>query len=157
MSFIARIVPAARTASVALKPTAAPSISIGATRALSSSACLNKGPVETTKDTLKAADRSVSDAAVKGIEVGETAAEKLKSSMGAASGQAQAKSGELQGEAAELAGKGQGKAAELAGKGQGKAEEAMGQAKGAASQAKGKTEEVLDEAKGKAKETAGQF
>ncbi|PYI33064.1 hypothetical protein BP00DRAFT_424446 [Aspergillus indologenus CBS 114.80] len=71
MSFIARIAPVARTASAALKPTA-PSISIGATRALSSSACLNKGPVESAKDTLKAADRTVSDAAVKGIEVGGT-------------------------------------------------------------------------------------
>ncbi|RAH45014.1 uncharacterized protein BO95DRAFT_443462 [Aspergillus brunneoviolaceus CBS 621.78] len=145
MSFIARIAPVARTASAALKPTA-PSISIGATRALSSSACLNKGPVESAKDTLKAADRTVSDAAVKGIEVGETAAEKLKGTVGAASGQAQAKTGELQGDAAELAGKSKGKA-----------EEALGQAKGAAGQAKGKTDELLGEAKGKAKETAGRF
>ncbi|PYH45434.1 uncharacterized protein BP01DRAFT_40713 [Aspergillus saccharolyticus JOP 1030-1] len=145
MSFIARIAPAARTASAALKPTA-PSISIGATRALSSTACLNKGPVDAAKDTLKAADRTISDAAVKGIEVGENATEKLKGSMGAATGEAQAKSGELKGDAAELAGKGKGKA-----------EEAMGQAKNAAGQAKGKTEELMGEAKGKAKETAGRF
>jgi hypothetical protein len=31
---------------------------------------LEKGPVDATKDTLKAADRVVSDAAVKGIDLG---------------------------------------------------------------------------------------
>lgn len=41
-----------------------------ATRTLSSSAVMNKSPVEATKDTLKKADRTVSDAAVKGLNKG---------------------------------------------------------------------------------------
>lgn len=39
-------------------------------RSISSTARLQKGPVETAKDTLKKADRTVSDAAVKGINKG---------------------------------------------------------------------------------------
>ena len=41
-----------------------------AVRPISSTASLQKGPVDATKDTLKAADRTVSDAAVKGINMG---------------------------------------------------------------------------------------
>lgn len=50
--------------------TAAPS-SV-ALRSISSTVRLEKGPVDATKDTLKAADRVVSDAAVKGIDLGRT-------------------------------------------------------------------------------------
>lgn len=39
-------------------------------RSISTTARLQKGPVDVTKDTLKAADRVVSDAAVKGIDLG---------------------------------------------------------------------------------------
>lgn len=39
-------------------------------RSISTTARLEKGPVDVTKDTLKAADRVVSDAAVKGIDLG---------------------------------------------------------------------------------------
>lgn len=46
---------------------ATPSIAF---RSISSTARLQKGPVETAKDTLKKADRTVSDAAVKGIDKG---------------------------------------------------------------------------------------
>jgi hypothetical protein len=41
-------------------------------RSISTTARLEKGPVDATKDTLKAADRVVSDAAVKGIDLGRT-------------------------------------------------------------------------------------
>lgn len=50
--------------------TAAPSSVI--VRSISSTVRLEKGPVDATKDTLKAADRVVSDAAVKGIDLGRT-------------------------------------------------------------------------------------
>lgn len=39
-----------------------------AIRSLSATAPYYKGPIDATKDTLKKADRSVSDAAVKGID-----------------------------------------------------------------------------------------
>lgn len=41
-------------------------------RSVSSTARNEKGPVDATKDTLKKADRVVSDAAVKGIDKGGT-------------------------------------------------------------------------------------
>lgn len=70
MSFLARIAPAARTASLSLRPTTTPVLSVGATRSISATARRDKGPIDATKETLKKADRKVSDAAVKGIEVG---------------------------------------------------------------------------------------
>jgi hypothetical protein len=41
-----------------------------AIRSISATAPCNKGPVDATKETLKKADRTVSDAAVKGIDKG---------------------------------------------------------------------------------------
>lgn len=41
-------------------------------RSISSTVRLEKGPVDATKDTLKAADRVVSDVAVKGIDLSRT-------------------------------------------------------------------------------------
>ncbi|PYI10135.1 hypothetical protein BO78DRAFT_383582 [Aspergillus sclerotiicarbonarius CBS 121057] len=124
MSFLARIAPAARTASLSLRPTTTPALSVGATRSISASARREKGPVDATKDTLKKADRKVSDAAVKGIEVGETAAEKLKDTVGKTSTDAKAKSKELSGDASEVAGKSKGKAEEALGSAKGKAKQA---------------------------------
>lgn len=61
----ARIVPAVRSrVATCVAPT---SVSL---RSISTTARLEKGPVDATKDTLKAADRVVSDAAVKGIDLG---------------------------------------------------------------------------------------
>jgi hypothetical protein len=48
----------------------APSSGFLATRTISSTAMMSKGPIEATKDTLKKADRTVSDAAVKGLNKG---------------------------------------------------------------------------------------
>ncbi|EEP82569.1 predicted protein [Uncinocarpus reesii 1704] len=42
----------------------------------------DKGPIDATKDTLKKADRIVSNAAVKGIEKGEQAGHKIKETFG---------------------------------------------------------------------------
>ncbi|KAJ5941131.1 hypothetical protein N7516_001299 [Penicillium verrucosum] len=98
-------------------------------RSISATAPCNKGPVDATKETLKKADRTVSDAAVKGINTGEKAANKLKDAVGSGAKQAREKGDEVKGEASEYAGKVKGEAAEYAGKGKGKAEEALGEAK----------------------------
>ncbi|KXG48913.1 uncharacterized protein PGRI_027830 [Penicillium griseofulvum] len=115
--------------------------SFQAIRSISATAPYNKGPIDATKDTLKKADRTVSDVAVKGINTGEKAAHKIKEVVGSGTKQAKEKGGEIKGEAAEYAGKGKGKA-----------EEVLGEAKGAASsgaqQAKAKGQEVKSEAAG---------
>ncbi|OJJ51567.1 hypothetical protein ASPZODRAFT_138649 [Penicilliopsis zonata CBS 506.65] len=96
------------------------------TRPISCTATLRKGPVETTKDTLKKADRLVSDVAVKGIEVGEEATQKAKDTLGIKGSEVKGKSQELKGDAEELAGRGKGKAEEAIGKAKGKAHEVSG-------------------------------
>lgn len=50
------------------------------TRYFSAGARFQKSPVETVKDAAKAVDRTISDAAVKGIETGGTCLEPLLSS-----------------------------------------------------------------------------
>ena len=70
MSFLARVAPRASVAPVVPRTG-----SIAALRRAFFSTTTqrgDKGPVETTKDALKKADRLVSDAAVKGIEKGGT-------------------------------------------------------------------------------------
>ncbi|EAW09726.1 LEA domain protein [Aspergillus clavatus NRRL 1] len=134
MSALARFAPlTARAAAVRTVP----AVTVGA-RFLSSTPKCEKGPVETTKDTLKKADRIVSDYAVKGINKGEEATNKLKETVGSSTAEAE---GKAKGTVEEL----KGDAAEVAGKSKGKAEEALGSAKGTA-------KEVYGEAKGKAKE-----
>ncbi|CAI7619047.1 unnamed protein product [Penicillium glandicola] len=93
-----------------------------ATRSLSVTAPYSKGPIDLTKETLKKADRTVSDVAVKGINTGETdanvilptekAAEKIKGVVGSGAKQAKQKGEEVKGEATEYAGKGKSKAEE---------------------------------------------
>lgn len=100
-----------------------------AIRSISATAPWNKGPVDATKETLKKADRTVSDAAVKGINTGEKAANKIKDVVGSGAKQAREKGEEVKGEASEYAGKAKGEAADYAGKGKGKAEEALNEAK----------------------------
>ncbi|EFQ99616.1 hypothetical protein MGYG_02629 [Nannizzia gypsea CBS 118893] len=80
MSFVTR---AAIANSRYIKPSIALTGRTQLSRALfSTSPYHQKGPIEATKDTLKAADRLVSDAAVKGIEKGEAATNKIKNTMG---------------------------------------------------------------------------
>ncbi|KAJ5736319.1 uncharacterized protein N7483_001444 [Penicillium malachiteum] len=100
-----------------------------AVRSISSTARLNKGPVDATKDTLKKADRVVSDVAVKGINKGEQAAGKIKEVVGGAAEDAKSKAGDVKGNASEYEGKVKGTAEEAAGKAKGKAHEAVGKAK----------------------------
>lgn len=134
-----------------------PTTGFQAVRSISATAPYSKGPIDTTKDTLKKADRTVSDAAVKGIDKGgklslfsmcptsfndtnmhltEKAAHHLKEAVGAGAQQAKEKSGELKGGAAEYAGKGKGKAEETLGAAKGKAKETMSEAESKAKEAK---------------------
>ncbi|KAJ6105750.1 hypothetical protein N7512_009267 [Penicillium capsulatum] len=107
-----------------------------ATRCISSTARVDRSPVEATKDTLKKADRTVSDAAVKGINKGEQAKDKIKEAVGSTTHEAKDKAQHLKGEAAGYASEGKGKAAEAAGEAKGKTKEAMGEAAGKAKEAK---------------------
>ncbi|KAJ5643689.1 uncharacterized protein N7484_006196 [Penicillium longicatenatum] len=100
-----------------------------AIRSISSTARLQKGPVETAKDTLKKTDRMVSDAAVGGIDKGEEVAGKMKEAVGGAKEEAKTKAGDVKGNASEYEGKVKGTAEEVAGKAKGKANEAAGKAK----------------------------
>ncbi|KAI9929022.1 hypothetical protein ASPWEDRAFT_25131 [Aspergillus wentii DTO 134E9] len=131
---MSRITPlATRLASVssAVPRATFPASPFAASRCISSTAARRTGPVDTTKDTLKKADRLVSDAAVKGINKGEQATEKIKNAVGIASEETKAKGEEVKGETAEAAGK----------------------SKEMAEEAKGKTEQAFGEAKDKAKKT----
>ncbi|KAJ5827053.1 hypothetical protein N7447_003816 [Penicillium robsamsonii] len=125
--------------------------SFQAIRSISATAPCHKGPIDATKETLKKADRTVADAAVKGINTGEKAAEKIKDVVGSGAKQAKAKSGEVKGEAAEYAGKGKGKAEEVLGEAKGEASEYAGKGKGKVEEAKGKAEEALNKANEKTK------
>ncbi|EPS29836.1 hypothetical protein POX_b03141 [Penicillium oxalicum] len=119
----ARFVPAVRARMTTMAPT---SITM---RSISSTVRLEKGPVDAAKDTLKQADRVVSDAAIKGIDLGKEASQKVKETVGTSSAEAEAKAKEVKGEAEEKMGQAKGSAEELAGKAKGKAAELEGQAK----------------------------
>lgn len=67
MSFLTRTTPVATRATAT--SLTAPS-SVLAYRYFSTTQAAQRGPVEAAKDTLKKVDRTVSDAAVKGIETG---------------------------------------------------------------------------------------
>ncbi|KAL6235578.1 hypothetical protein BDW75DRAFT_209131 [Aspergillus navahoensis] len=124
MSFLAR---ATRTHAASRLSLITPTSS----RLLSTTAIRSSGPIDATKSTLKKADRKVADAAVKGIETGEAAANKIKEVVGSGQAQKEAKekAGELKGDAAELAGKAKGKGQEVAGEAKGKAKEVAGEFK----------------------------
>ncbi|GAM39713.1 LEA domain protein [Talaromyces pinophilus] len=107
MAFVTRVVPARSLMTGA---------SFQAYRSFSTTLATQRGPVEAAKDVLKKADRTVSNAAVKGIETGETLTHKAQETMGV-------KSKEAKGKSKELAGEAKGKAHELEGKAKGKAEE----------------------------------
>ncbi|MCJ1300970.1 hypothetical protein MMC08_003769 [Hypocenomyce scalaris] len=105
----------------------APRISVSSRSPFSISAPVAKSPLDPVKDTLKSVDRTVSDAAVKGIEKGEQVSQATKEAVGIntskVAGAAKETKGEVKGKAQELAGEAQGKAAELKGEAKGKAEE----------------------------------
>lgn len=101
-------------------------------RSVSSTARNDKGPVDATKDTLKKADRVVSDAAVKGIDKGEHAKDKIKEAVGSTTHEAKTKTEHMRGEAAEYKGKAEAAAGEV----KGKTSEAMSDVAGRAKEAK---------------------
>ncbi|KAI4111451.1 MAG: hypothetical protein LQ339_000650 [Xanthoria mediterranea] len=101
------------------------------TRFFSTSSLARKSAVDAATDTVKSVDRTISDAAVKGIEKGEQAAAKAKTAAGMGASKAE-------GDASQMAGEAKGKASEMAGEAKGKAQETMGAAKGKAEEVKGK-------------------
>jgi len=70
MSFLTRFTTTARTVPSLSAARVTPSFTVAGQRFVSSTAKRESGPVDATKNTLKKADRVVSDAAVKGIETG---------------------------------------------------------------------------------------
>jgi len=88
-------------------------------RLFSTAAVYHKSATETVKDGLKAVDRTVSDAAVKGIDAGIEAKNKAAEVAGMSASKAK-------GAAEETAGQAKGKAAEVKGEAIGKKEEIKG-------------------------------
>ncbi|PKX92177.1 LEA domain protein [Aspergillus novofumigatus IBT 16806] len=115
MSSLARF--ASLTARVAAVRTTTPAFTAAGSRFISSTPKNEKGPVEATKETLKKADRVISDNLVKGIDKGV---------------QGGGMKEDLKGEASEKAGETKGKAEETLGEVKGKAKEVYGEAKGKA-------------------------
>jgi hypothetical protein len=114
-----------------------------ARRALNTTPYFYKSVTDSVKDTAAAIDRKVSDAAIKGIEVGEVVAGKAKRVVirkihktpevaGDMSGKVSKMSGGVKGMAAEYTGSAKGSANEVAGKMKGAAEEVKGKARGMA-------------------------
>nr|POE93244.1 hypothetical protein CFP56_19256 [Quercus suber] len=88
-------------------------------RLFSTTPIIRKSAVDTAKETVQTADKTVAQQIVKGIESAEQAAGKVKEAAGLSSGEAK-------GKANEVAGQVKGKAAELEGKAKGVAEEVKG-------------------------------
>ncbi|KAK5057860.1 hypothetical protein LTR84_011861 [Exophiala bonariae] len=112
MSFLSRTTPILRTA-------VRSSTTYSAPRFFSVATVHQKSATETVKDGLKAVDRTISDAAVAGIDKGVEVKE-------AVAGTASKETGKAQGTAQEVAGEAKGKAAELKGQAKGKVEEIKG-------------------------------
>ena len=143
MSFITRVTPlTSRLATASVGRTTTPALTVVASRSLSCTTKKEKGPVEATKDTLKKAERSASNAALKGLETGGTstpletschvltgvehAKDKIRETMGHTEQKAEAKGQELKGEAAQRAEQGKGKTEKTFNEAKEKASEAMG-------------------------------
>ncbi|KAL6720969.1 hypothetical protein ACLMJK_000069 [Lecanora helva] len=103
---------------------------LAGSRLFTTSPYVRKTASETAKETVENVNKTVGDAAVKGIEKGQQATATLKSSVGVkakeASGSAQEMTGEAKGKASEMAGEAKGKASEVSGEAKGKAEEIKG-------------------------------
>ncbi|KAH1486806.1 hypothetical protein LV164_007699 [Aspergillus fumigatus] len=134
MSSLARFAPL--TARIPAVRTTTRAFTAAGSRFISSTPKNEKGPVEATKETLKKADRAISDNLVKGIDKGEQAKDKVKQTVGSSTEEAKYKAEglkeEMKGEASEKAGETKGKAKETLGEVKGKAKEVFGEAKGKA-------------------------
>jgi len=106
--------------------------------------------IDAAKDTLKTIDRKVSDAAVKGIEKGQEAAEAARHVAGVNASKAE-------GTASEVTGKAKGAMNETSGSTSGSASEMVGEAKGKAQEVAGKTKGNMAEMKGQAKAKANEM
>ncbi|KAI9666249.1 MAG: hypothetical protein M1821_004184 [Bathelium mastoideum] len=100
-------------------------------RLFSTSPRVQKTVVDSAKDAVKKVDRTVSDAAVKGIETGVSIitsanAVTTEKATNATAETIGLKSKQAQGKAAEVGGEAKGKAHEVAGKAKGTAEEVKG-------------------------------
>ncbi|KAL9128213.1 MAG: hypothetical protein Q9175_007571, partial [Cornicularia normoerica] len=110
----------------------APRAPLAATKRVrfSTSPYAQKDSSSAVKDTIESVNKSVGDAAARGIEKGQQATENLKSTVGInakhAEGSAKAMTGDAKGKASELAGEAKGKTQEVAGQAKGKAEEVKG-------------------------------
>ncbi|OJJ85545.1 uncharacterized protein ASPGLDRAFT_123719 [Aspergillus glaucus CBS 516.65] len=124
MSFLTRVTPLTSQLASSAARTTTPAFSVPAFRSLSSTTKKDKGVADTTKDTLKKADRTASDAALKGIETGQHVKDSLKGTFGSTKGEAEAKSGELKDEASKYAQEGKSKAGEAANEAKQKVHEA---------------------------------
>ncbi|KAF6219138.1 hypothetical protein HO133_004963 [Letharia lupina] len=113
--------------------TRAPRAPLAATKRVrfSTSPYVQKDSGSAVKDTIESVNKTVGNAAVKGIEKSQQATENLKSTVGLNAKQAE-------GSAKETTGEAQGKASELAGDAKSKTQEVAGQAKGKAEEVKGK-------------------
>ncbi|KAI9707645.1 MAG: hypothetical protein M1836_000606 [Candelina mexicana] len=143
-----------------------------APRAFSTSVRTRKSAMDPVKDAAKTVDKTLSQAAIKGLEVGQSATEKAKAAVGMdpkkdvhgnmedaasqAKASAQHMSGEAKGKGQELAGEAKGKGQEMTGEAKGKGQEIAGEAKGKGQTmtgaVKGKAEELKGQAKGTAEE-----
>lgn len=129
---------------IAIKAPRAPLAATAASKRVrfSTSPYAKKDSGSAVKETIESVNKTVGNAAVKGIEKGQKATDTLKSTVGLnakqAEGSAKETSGEAQGKASELAGEAKGKAQEVAGQAKGKTQEVAGQAKGKAEEVKGK-------------------
>ncbi|KAH1337794.1 hypothetical protein KXV68_005511 [Aspergillus fumigatus] len=134
MSSLARFAPL--TARIPAVRTTTRAFTAAGSRFISSTPKNEKGPVEATKETLKKADRAISDNLVNGIDKGEQAKDKVKQTVGSSTEEAKYKAEgmkeEMKGEASEKAGETKGKAKETLGEVKGKAKEVFGEAKGKA-------------------------
>jgi len=131
-----------------------------APRTFATTAAIQRSAQEAVQDTLKRADRAISDKIVDGIDVGSTMTQKLKEGVeeikaGKATGQAERIRDEMARKASETASSAEGTASKAAGQASKITRETKGKAKEMAGEAKGKAKEMAGEAKGKAEEVKG--
>ncbi|EYE94676.1 uncharacterized protein EURHEDRAFT_378130 [Aspergillus ruber CBS 135680] len=145
MSFLTRVTPLTSQLASSVARTTAPAFSVPAFRSISSTTKKDKGVADATKDTLKKADKTASDAALKGIETGQHVKESLKGTFGSTKGEAEAKSGELKDQASKYAQEGKAQA-------EAKSGEVKDEASKYAQEGKSKAGEAANDAKQKVHE-----
>ncbi|KAL2014197.1 hypothetical protein VTN00DRAFT_1722 [Thermoascus crustaceus] len=96
MSFVA----APSAARLSSAHSAVPALAVARTRPFSTTAPYHqRGPLQAGKDALKKVDRAVSDVAVKGLEKGEQARDKIRDTVGVKGEEAQSQAKQVAGQA----------------------------------------------------------